>query len=262
MQLQVQGIVCPDKQSTGLRNNDTDPFTKLLTKFPLVTQASFSDQPLKHTVMHHIETTGPAVHGRTRRLAPEHLGRSLTTCFSWGPFTPPLPVGQHRSNAPPGTAYSLITSPSLAHSHSSQSDTHLLSQGIWITPPNLLLTFIKSETLTTLSRFPISAVHLSDPVPAMDFQVMDFQVMDFQVMAAAQAEDPHIHKLHDNSTLQLQRVPLTLSDSGTLLCNVSIRCAASCRNNRFSPICLRHSTFPFSSQCSSSLWPGVNKDVR
>ena len=75
--LQVQGVVCPHQASTGIarlrRDDDTDPYTQLLAEFPSVTQASFSDQPPKHTVMHHIQTTGPAVHGRTRRLAPERL---------------------------------------------------------------------------------------------------------------------------------------------------------------------------------------------
>lgn len=63
----------------------------------------------------------------------------------------------------------------------------------------------------TLSRVPVSAVHLCDSVP----------VVDFQAMSAAQAEDPDIHRLSDNPSLKLQRVPLAPSDEATLLCNVS-----------------------------------------
>ena len=77
-QLQVQSIVCPNLSSIGLarlHNDDSSPCTQLMAEFPAVTQASFNinGQLVKHTVMHHIETTGPAVHGRTHRLAPEHL---------------------------------------------------------------------------------------------------------------------------------------------------------------------------------------------
>ena len=38
-----------------------------------MTQAVSSDQPVKHSVIHHIKTTGPPVSSRTRRLAPERL---------------------------------------------------------------------------------------------------------------------------------------------------------------------------------------------
>ncbi len=38
-----------------------------------MTQASSKDRPVKHTVMHHITTTGPPVFARTRRLAPERF---------------------------------------------------------------------------------------------------------------------------------------------------------------------------------------------
>jgi len=75
-QLRVQGITCQDHSFTGLtviRQSDTNPFSALLDEFPSVTQPCSADSPVKHTVSHHIETTGPAVVGRTRRLAPERL---------------------------------------------------------------------------------------------------------------------------------------------------------------------------------------------
>ena len=75
-QLRVQGIVCRDHSPAGLPrplSDHSNRFANLLAEFPSVTQAGFSDRPIKHTVTHHIETTGPAVFGRTRRLAPERL---------------------------------------------------------------------------------------------------------------------------------------------------------------------------------------------
>ena len=75
-QLRVQGIICSNNESTGIKHtrvNEDNPFSQLLAEFPSVTQACSPDRPTKHTVTHHIQTTGPAVHGRTRRLAPERL---------------------------------------------------------------------------------------------------------------------------------------------------------------------------------------------
>ncbi len=42
-------------------------------EFPALTQACAIGRPIQHDVVHHIETTGPPVSARTRRLAPEHL---------------------------------------------------------------------------------------------------------------------------------------------------------------------------------------------
>ncbi len=74
--LSVQGVVCTNTLSSDLachQVNPSDPYSQLLSKFPSVTQASFSHCPVKHTVTHHIQTTGLAVTARTRRLAPERL---------------------------------------------------------------------------------------------------------------------------------------------------------------------------------------------
>ncbi len=75
-QLRVQGVTCRDHLFSGFTvtpQNNTNPFLKLLSEFPSVTQPCSTDRPIKHTVTHHIDTTGPAVFGRTRRLAPERL---------------------------------------------------------------------------------------------------------------------------------------------------------------------------------------------
>ena len=61
-QLYVQGILASDPSpSPTLRPKGTgDPYNKLLSEFPLLTQVC-SDGPILHDVTHHIETTGPPV---------------------------------------------------------------------------------------------------------------------------------------------------------------------------------------------------------
>ena len=112
----------------------------------------------------------------------------------------------------------------------------------------------------TLSCIPISAVHLCDSVP----------VVDFQAMAAAQAEDPDIHKLRNNSSLKLQRVPLAPSDGVTLLCDVSTGVQRPVvpyefRRTVFNALhSLSHPGIRATQRLITQhfLWPEVNKDVR
>ena len=53
-------------------------FAALLKSFPSLTQPNSSSTPVKHHVTHHIETTGPPVYAKARRLAPEryHLAKA------------------------------------------------------------------------------------------------------------------------------------------------------------------------------------------
>lgn len=46
-------------------------FAALLKAFPSLTQPYSANMPVKHHVTHHIETSGPPVHAKARRLAPE-----------------------------------------------------------------------------------------------------------------------------------------------------------------------------------------------
>ena len=74
--LQVSGVASSQPHSTGIsysQENSDNPFTRLLSEFPAVTQVSTRNRPVKHKVTHHITTTGPPVFTRTRRLAPERL---------------------------------------------------------------------------------------------------------------------------------------------------------------------------------------------
>nr|VZI24985.1 unnamed protein product [Spirometra erinaceieuropaei] len=49
------------------------PFHSLLRQFPRLTNPSFREVDIKHTVPHHISTTGPPKSGRPLRLAPDRL---------------------------------------------------------------------------------------------------------------------------------------------------------------------------------------------
>ena len=74
-QLLVQGILSSDlSPSPAIRPKDIgEPYNKLLSEYPLLTQVCSPDTPILHDVSHHIETTGPPVTARPRRLAPERL---------------------------------------------------------------------------------------------------------------------------------------------------------------------------------------------
>ncbi len=72
--LRVNGLA--SSLSSGItrtRQDTNNPFLSLLSDFPGVTEACIANLPIKHSVTHHITTTGPPVSSRTRRLAPERL---------------------------------------------------------------------------------------------------------------------------------------------------------------------------------------------
>ena len=73
--IQVQGILSSDVSltSTICPTDPTNPYLTLLAEFPTLTQISSPDTPIKHDVTHHIETAGPPVYARPRRLAPDRL---------------------------------------------------------------------------------------------------------------------------------------------------------------------------------------------
>ena len=51
----------------------TTPYSSLLKRFPDITRPSYNESTIKHSVTHHIRTTGPPVFCRPRRLAPDRL---------------------------------------------------------------------------------------------------------------------------------------------------------------------------------------------
>ena len=52
---------------------DSNKFRKVLQEFAALPQPTFSSDSVKHGVQHHVCTTGPPVHSRARRLAPDRL---------------------------------------------------------------------------------------------------------------------------------------------------------------------------------------------
>ena len=74
-ELQTKGIISQVvslSPSFSLQHSTTE-YAALLAEFPTVTKPCVSPQPVRHTVTHHIRTTGPPVHARARRLPPGRL---------------------------------------------------------------------------------------------------------------------------------------------------------------------------------------------
>ena len=73
--LQVHGVSTTDTSPspTLLSRQPKNEFEALLSSFPEVVQPGTKEQPVKHSVIHHITTTGPPVSARFRRLPPERL---------------------------------------------------------------------------------------------------------------------------------------------------------------------------------------------
>ena len=63
---------------TLVRERDSARYTAVLARYPDVTAPAPGPAPVKHSVTHHIVTTGPPVHQRPRRLQPDraHIARS------------------------------------------------------------------------------------------------------------------------------------------------------------------------------------------
>ena len=74
-QLQVQGILTqePSPSPSVTLPDPSDNFTALLAEFSCLLRPPLPDQPVKHTVTHHIPTNDPPVASRLRRLPPERL---------------------------------------------------------------------------------------------------------------------------------------------------------------------------------------------
>ena len=73
--LHVQGVTTTvTLPSPTLRSrHPKNEFEALLSHFPEVVQPTTKEQPIKHSVTHHITTTGPPFSARFRRLPPERL---------------------------------------------------------------------------------------------------------------------------------------------------------------------------------------------
>ena len=73
--LTVQGVISssPSLSPSTLPKQQSNDFTAILREFPAITQPCSKDRPIKHDVTHHIDTAGPPVNARPRRLAPERL---------------------------------------------------------------------------------------------------------------------------------------------------------------------------------------------
>ena len=74
--LRVQGVLSNESSLSPslLPRKTASRFDSILRDFPTIVQPfAPCQQPVRHDVTHHIMTTGPPVHARTRRLSPERL---------------------------------------------------------------------------------------------------------------------------------------------------------------------------------------------
>ena len=73
--LSVLGVISLSQSASPslLPQQPENEFTALLREFPSIAQLCGKDRPIKHDIMHHIETAGAPVSARPRRLAPEQL---------------------------------------------------------------------------------------------------------------------------------------------------------------------------------------------
>ena len=74
-QLRVQGISSKvsSPSPTVYHPQPTNTFTAIMMEYPTVVQPRFCSQTINHGITHHIQTTGPPISARSRRLAPEKL---------------------------------------------------------------------------------------------------------------------------------------------------------------------------------------------
>ena len=74
-QFSIQGVstTVSTPHPSILSHHPHNEFAALLSNFPDLTKLQPSTDPPKHTVTHHIKTTGPPVSSRARRLEPERL---------------------------------------------------------------------------------------------------------------------------------------------------------------------------------------------
>ena len=72
--LQAKGTISHyASPSLSLLQCSNTEYDAILADFPFVTKPCTSTRPVKHTVTHHIRTTGPPIYARARRLTPDQL---------------------------------------------------------------------------------------------------------------------------------------------------------------------------------------------
>ncbi|GFO02552.1 Pol polyprotein [Plakobranchus ocellatus] len=60
---------------------DCNKFCKVLQEFPALLQPTFSSESVRHGIQHYIATSGPPVHSRARRLAPDKVAAAKKEFF-------------------------------------------------------------------------------------------------------------------------------------------------------------------------------------
>ena len=73
--LTINGIIAsiPSPSPIFTMPQTSSAYTELLARFPQLSRPNYQKTTVKHNITHHIRTTGPPVHCRPRRLAPDRL---------------------------------------------------------------------------------------------------------------------------------------------------------------------------------------------
>ena len=145
-QLHIQGILSPDHSPSPciLPKGDNNPYLKLLSDFPSLTNVSSPNNTVKHNITHHIETTGLPISARPRRLVPEwlraskpefqHMMQLRIICPSSSSWSSPLHIVPKKTPGETGTMWWLSLSEQvhttwpLPHDLSSLQGTNIFSK--------------------------------------------------------------------------------------------------------------------------------------
>lgn len=187
-------------QITTLDSTKHDDYTDILKKYPEVFKPSSLTKKIKHSVVHHIETKGPPVYARARRLPPDKLKLAkkefqlmveLGICRpSKSNWASPIHLVNKKDNTirPCGDYRALnnITLPDkypLPHIH----DFNMLLSGSKV--------FSKIDLVRAFNQIPVNEADIPKTAVITPFGLFEFLALPFGLRNAAQTFQRFIHEV-------------------------------------------------------------------